>query len=156
MIDAKMDYQAAVFVNASDIVPNADNIANLLDAFRDEELIPDSFQELAMPRMTPTARLGLASVSNEWAIRFASSRIDIVKSATDPKGSNLGDVDEFCSDVAEYFGRIIDRFPKRANRLALITAYLLDAMTPSALSDVYAKLLIPPPFYCDHPAFEWD
>ncbi len=156
MIDTRMRYQASIFVDAEDIGPTPDNITILMDAFRDKQLIPGTFRQLVAPSLAPRPRLQFSTSSGEWEILFATQRIDIAKIQTTPTGENLGELEGFCAEVNDLFDRILSRFTRKANRLALITGFLLKEMTPSELDNVYLKLFRPPEFYTQHPPFEWD
>lgn len=155
MIDINLKYQASIFVNATDIKPEPDTIKLLIDVFKDKSLIPGTFQELRPPNPVQT-RLQFSSQNNEWAVMFASHRIDIEKNPTDSKGSNLGDLSEFCSDATSLFERLITTYKKRANRLALITNFFLDEMSEERFREIYRKLFTPPRFYIDNSPFEWN
>jgi hypothetical protein len=156
MIDARMQYQAIIFVNASDITPIPDTITALMDIFRDKVLVPNIFQELsATTGLAPQARLSLSSPNNEWNISFGTQRIVIEKNPTDPKGSNLAELGAFCSSASDFYERIVSRFKKRANRAALATSFLLSEMPDARLSAVYLRLFRPPEFYAQNPPFEW-
>lgn len=156
MIDIKMQYQASIFVNAVDLSPKPDNITSLMEIFKDRALIPGTFQQLSPPDLAPQIRLRLSSSNNEWAIMFAMRRIDIEKNPTDPKGSNLGDSVEFSAEVTDFFERLLTRFKKRANRLALITNFMLGEMTGERFETVYRQLFKTPKFYANNGPFEWN
>jgi hypothetical protein len=156
MIDIKMKYQATIFVDASNIIPTPDNTKTLIDLFSDKELIPNTFREISSSSPVPLVRLSLASSTNEWVINFASRRIDIERHPIEPQGRNLGELSEFCSEVTNFFERIVKTFKKKANRLALVTNFLLEEMTDSNLARVYLKLFNPPKFYEETQPFEWN
>lgn len=156
MIDIKLKYQANIFVNAEDILPTPDVITSFLQVFRDKNLIPNTFQELGLASPQPQTRLRLSTPSDEWTIAFATKLIDIRKNPTDPKGSNLGELSDFCSDALDLLQKILNIFTKRANRLALMTNSILEEMPEDRLTSTYLKLFNPPPFYKDNPPFEWN
>lgn len=156
MIDIKLKYQATIFVNAEDIIPSPDIINSLMETFRDKALIPNTFQQIGPSASAPTVRLRLSTSDNEWVISFATHRIDIDRNPTNPKGSNLGEISDFCLNATELFERILKKYTKRANRLGLNNNSLLQEMTPSQLDNVHSKLFISPQFYKDNPSFEWN
>jgi hypothetical protein len=155
MVDIRIKYVASAFVSAGDIHPTPDATIALLEAFRDKELLPDTFREITPPSMVPAARLGLVSPNNEWVIQLGSNRINIQRNPTDPKGNNLGTVSDFCADAIDLFGRILETFPKKPRRLALITEFLLGEMAESRISEVHDTLFNSPPFYMENRPFEW-
>lgn len=156
MIDVRMKYQASAFIQAQSIIPTPDIIKTLMDLFKDKELIPNTFQEIGLGSPQPQVRLRLSSPSNEWTVNFPSIRVYIEKNPTDPKGVNLGEVDGFCNDATDFIERILSRFKKKANRLSLVTNFLLAEMSDSELSEAYLRLFKPPTFYVETPPFEWN
>lgn len=155
MIDIRLKYQASIFVDAKDIDPSPDVTKALIDIFSDKKLIPNTFQQVGGSSPAILTRLRLSDTKNEWNIVFPTNRIDIDKMQTDPKGSNIGELSDFCLDAASFFDRILKTFNKPANRLTLNTNVLLKEMTEERLTSIYTKLFRPPKFYEDHPPFEW-
>jgi len=155
MIDIRIRYQASIFVDVSDIIPNPDIITSLIDIFRDKNLIPSTFQEIGVSP-GEMVRLRLSTTDNEWEVAFASKRIDINKNALDKNGSGMGELSIFCSDALDIFERISSKFNKRARRLTLNTTGMLEEMTKSKLATVYSKLFKPPKLYEENPPIEWD
>lgn len=155
MIDIKMKYQGSIFVNARDLSPSPDKITMLVDAFRDKEFIPNTFHEMSRSSPQPRVCLRLSSTTKEWDIQFGMQRIDILKNPIDPKGNNLGTLDDFSASTTDFFKRINDKFKKKANRISLVANYLLGEMTDAELSRTYSKLFKPVPFYDKSEPFEW-
>ena len=155
MIDIRVKYQTSVFVDAIDIAPRPDIIMGLIDEFRDREFLPSTFYEIKGSPV-PKPRIQLSTGTGEWVIRIASERIDVEKVPTDPGGTNLGDLAGFCAEASGFVGRILNRHPREAKRLALITILLAREMSGAALDAVYLKLFRPPPFYTENVPFEWD
>jgi hypothetical protein len=156
MIDFGLKYQASIFLVANDITPTPDTIKTFIDLFSDKGLVPNTFREISPGSPAPRGRLRLSSPNNEWNIKIASTRIDIEKNPISLKENNLGNVNDFCLEVTDFLGRIISKFPKKVNRVALITNLLLKEMAEPNLSEVYLKLFKPPEFYANHPPFEWN
>lgn len=156
MIDCKLRYQASAFAQTHDISPTPDTITTLIDIFRDKELIPSTFHEISAKSPKPETRLRLSSDSSEWSVNIPSNRIDVRKTPTDIKGTNLGDVDVFCLDAVRMLDKILGHFKKKANRLALITDYFLKEMTELELENAYSKLFKPLKFYAEVSPFEWN
>lgn len=160
MIDMKMKYQATIFGNFNDIEPTPANSKTLIDLFKDKAVIPGVIDEFRATAQTPIpvrrARIRCASANREWVIEFLSNRIQIVKRAIEAHGANLGDLDAFCSDASDLFKRITSEFRKKANRIALVTQFILEEMTEETLSRIYLKLFKTPEFYIENPPFEWN
>ena len=160
MVDVKMKYQATIFGDIENIEPTPDTIKTVIDLFIDKELIPTTAYELAASvgaaMVVPRARLALADSNGEWTITFLSNRINIEKRGIERHGENLGELNEFCSEAVGLFERITTKFGKKANRIALITDFLLEEMSEETFSTVYSKLFKTPKFYGDNPPFEWN
>lgn len=156
MFDMIGKYQASIFGNLADISPSPELISKLLMLFKDKNLLPSTFQEISVHTPRSQTRLRLSSQNNEWNLNFATHRLDIEKNATDPKGQNIGTVEEFAEQAHEFFNRILTEFKKKGNRISLITSGLLKEMPEEKLADIYDRLFNPIPFYGDNPPFEWN
>ncbi len=158
MIDIPGTYQGVFFSNNSDITPSADTIPVFLNLFRDKGFLPNTFQEIEItptgPR--PQTRLRLSPPDETWEIEIAARRINIKKNAVKPKGSNMGTVEDFIKEVVDFCGRIQTGFPRKANRLSLITDGLLREMSKERLEQIYARLFRPVTFYVQNPPIEWE
>jgi len=155
MIDVKLKYQASIFIDGSDIIPTSDKITEILPLFRDKELIPGTFSEISANNPKPQTRLRLATTNNEWEINLASQRIDIIKSSTDAKGSNLGELEQFCQEAYELGERIIKKYSKNANRISMVSSFLLEEMEEKQLIGIYSRLFNAPAFYEKHAPVSW-
>lgn len=156
MIDYKLKYQASIFLNAFDIGATSKNIGDLIADFSDKGLIPNIFQEITTINPQPQNRFRMQSPNNEWVITIASMRIDIEKNPTDIKGGNLGSEEDFCREATVFFNRILKRFPRKANRLAFVTRFLLEEMSLEQLTGSYNKLFNCPQIYKENIPFEWN
>jgi len=156
MIDVKLKYQASIFIDGSDIIPTSDKINEMLSLFRNKNLIPGTFSEISANNPKPQTRLRLSTTNNEWEINLASQRIDIIKSPTDAKGSNLGKLEQFCPEAYELGERIIKKYSKNANRISMISNFLLEEMEDKQLIEIYSRLFKTPAFYEKHTPVAWN
>lgn len=156
MIDYRLKYQASIFLNALDMGATPKNISDMITDFSDKGFIPNIFQEINSQNSQPQNRFCLQSPNNEWRINIATTRIDVEKNPTDLKGSNLGSESDFCREAADFFCRIINRFPRKANRLAFVSRFLLNEMPTAGLNDTYNKLFNSPALYEENIPFEWN
>jgi hypothetical protein len=162
-IDMRLKYQAGIFVNAQDIGPTPTAMTELIDLFKDKGLVPSVFYELGGHvassgqsfGLPGQARVRLASPTNEWAVSFASTRIDIYKSPTDASGSNLGELNDFVSQALDVFQRITVKYGKAANRMVMASNSLLPEFPQKQLENVYRKLFRPTRFFESNAPFEW-
>jgi hypothetical protein len=163
MIDYRLKYQAVLFLNASDIQANSKNISLLMNEFADKELIPNTFQELTnliplIPQheLVPQNRFQLTSPNNEWIIRFGTFRIDFEKNPTNLKGSNLGGLKEFCVEAKSAFERILNKYPRKGNRISLVSRFLLEEFPEEKMQMIYTKLFNSPELYKENKPVEWN
>ena len=156
MIDYRLKYQASIFLNALDMGATPKNISDMMGDFSDKGFIPNIFQEINNLTRQPQNRFSLQSSNNEWRINIATTRIDVEKNPTDLKGTNLGTEADFCKEATDFFCRIIKRFPRKANRLAFVSRFLLNEMSIDELNNSYKKLFYSPQLYKDNVPFEWN
>lgn len=156
MIDIRKKYEAVFFGNISDIKPSAETIPTFVEMFRDKGFLPSTFHEIRPPVAVPMPRLRLLSPDDEWNIDFDSHRIVFQKKGTKPKGSNLGSPENFAKDVVDFCRRILDRFPKKGNRLSLLTEEFLFEMPEERLRRIYTQLFQPIKFYSENQPVEWN
>ena len=158
MIAVPRKYQAVFFGQMADILPSADTIPPLLEAFRVPGLLPSTFHEVGLgaPVAAAQVRLRLSTPNNEWTIDFEINRINIQKNSVKPLGSNLGSPEDFTRDAIDFLGRILNKFPRKANRLALVTNGLMDEMPTERLQTIYNRLFIPPAFYVKNQPVGWN
>ena len=156
MIDISGKQQASVFLNSEDITPSPEIISNLLNIFRNEEFLQNTFEEIGPTGIEPNVRLRLNSKDKEWDIFFASHRIDIVKNPINKNEKNISDLEIFTKHVCDFYSRILSQFNKKGNRLSIITNGLLKEMTDKQLNSIYEKFLNVLPFYKTHIPFQWN
>jgi hypothetical protein len=158
MIDIPGTYQATFFSNNSDITPSADTIPIFLDLFRDKAFLPNTFQEIEITPAGPHPQtcLRLSPPDEEWGIEIGLNRIIFKKNAIKPKGSNMGRVEDFVKEVVDFCRRIQQRFPRKANRLSLLTDGLLREMQEERLQQIYTTFFQPVTFYTENPPVEWE
>ncbi|MDI9313021.1 MAG: hypothetical protein QM535_22615 [Limnohabitans sp.] len=157
MIDLNLKYQIAIFGVFEDITPNSDTLKYLIETFADKELIPTTFQELnpLIPDQIIN-RLSLKSSDDVWTIEFSSNRIDIIKSNTNFGVTKMNSVSEFINDVKDIIKKINDKFPKKYNRLALVTRHLLKEMSIEEMSSIYHKTVKTVETYQKSEPVEWN
>ncbi|MBE3095889.1 MAG: hypothetical protein IMZ44_02020 [Planctomycetes bacterium] len=153
MIEMPVKYEASFFGRIEDIKPSPQTIPVLLDMFSDKGLLPTTLQEIRIPG--PILRLRMMSPDGEWAIDFVTERIVFKKVITKPKGANMGTLEEFGKEVAEFSKRILQRFPMKGTRLALVTAGMMTEKTEESLQKVYDRLFHPVRFYAENRPTEW-
>lgn len=156
MIDVKLLYQLSFFLDAQDITPSPKTVLALVDQLKEHNFISSTFNEIIPPVLHPQPRLRLITLDEEWNIPIGSKKVDVKKSPLDMKGDNLGELEDFCSKAKLFYSKIIEKYDKKAHRLALITSYMLEQMPEEKLVGIGNALLEQPPFYDANPPFEWD
>ncbi len=150
-IDIK--YQAALFVNATDIGPKPDTLSHFITEFADKELIPATFQEIG-----PTGvmeRFNLKDSKGIWNVEFSSSRIDIMKVNSNIAVTEMGNIHDFKDEVFKMIDIIFKKFPRKANRLAFVTTHIIYNLNQQGFSEIFNKLFNPIPTYKDNDRSEW-
>ena len=150
-IDIK--FQAAIFVNATDIGPKPDTLSYFITEFAEKELVPGTFQEIG-----PTGvleRFNLKDSKGTWNIEFSSSRIDIVKANPNIGVTNIGDLDAFKTEVFKIIDIIFSKYPRKANRLAFVTTHIDYNLDQEGFSKIFNNLFNPIPTYKENERSEW-
>ncbi len=154
MIDIKIKYQASIFLTSIETTPA--NISSLMQAFLDRGLMPTTYQEITSSSPISQLRFNLNSLNNEWIIAFREGRIDIEKNQIDLRGSNLGEIQNFCGDVIQMYSKILTLFPRKAHRLALSGNCILREMSNVELDQIYLKIFNPTQTYLTNLPIEWN
>ncbi len=155
MIDIKLRYHLTVAIQGDDILPTQENFSKLFQAFKDQEIIPTSFQEL-LPNNTIRKGIRLASINSEWEIIFRKDKIDFQKRGTTIKGGNIGSFESYCEDLKGHIDKIFTIFNKKASRIGIVSSAFLNEMTSAQFDSIYKKLNNNPfEFYQKHQPTEW-
>ncbi len=138
MKDIDLRYQTVLFGNFEDIGPKPDVLKYFIDKFSDKELIPTTFQELTPHG--PINRFSLITSDEVWSIGFSINRLDIQKTNKNVGVTEMGNLERFILDIKGIVKVIHDKFPRKFNRLSLVTRYLLKQMDGKEFSAIYHKL----------------
>lgn len=146
-------YQAAIFTNATDIVPKPDTLTYFIQKFSDKELIPGTFQEIGPGGVSE--RFNLKDTNGVWSIEFNSNRIDIIKVNSNIGVTELSSIDDFVKEVKNISEIILNKFSRKAHRLALVNTYIIMDLDNKDYSRVFTKLFNPIPTYKNNDRSEW-
>ncbi len=152
MIDFK--FQVVLFGTYEDISPKPDSVKYFLNAFSDKELIPTTFQEIG-PKGAVN-RFSLTNSDETWLIEFGSNRIDIFHTNKNVGVTDFLELKNFVNDCKGIVASIQKKYPKKHNRISLVTRVLLDEMSPKQHDDIYHKLNASIPLYKDNPIVDWN
>lgn len=150
----EIKYQVVLFGSYGEILPKPDNIKYFMESFGEKELIPTTFQEIGP--QGAINRFSLTNSDESWLIEFGSNRIDIFHTNKDVGVTNFLSLPDFITEVNGIVKAIQEKFPKKHNRLSLVTRTLFDEMTPEEHDKVYRKLNNTISIYNDNSIVDWD
>ncbi|HDT6574872.1 TPA: hypothetical protein QFT23_000970 [Bacillus cereus] len=151
-------YQANLFSDFREIDVTPNNMMRLMNALKDFELLPSTYQELN-PAISPTpiTRPRFASVNEEWIISIGSYCMNIDKNPVDAVASNMSDINGFIDTASHMIQIITEEFGKIGKRVSLVTNGLLDEMSEEELNNAYNKIISNPlEFYKEDIPMEWN
>ncbi len=155
MIDIPSKYEAVFFGNIEDIKPATDTITVLIEMFKDKNMLPSTFRTYTPKRPITPMRLRLSAPDKEWVIDFSLDRISIQKNIVKPRGANMGTTEDFVKEAIARMKRILQKYPRKANRLALITEGLMKEMSEDQLNGIFERLFRAIEFYKENVPNEW-
>jgi len=153
MNEVPFKFQVCYFTDLSTVEPTAETIASLAKEFNDRRLLPTTYQEVGP--LGSTMRLRLQTTDREWAVDLDRNKIDVHKNAVSPSAENLGFLSQFSGDTHDIITRLLNVFPSKANRLALVTKGWLRDLSDEAMKRAYTQLLHPLPYFEESPPVEW-
>lgn len=153
MIDINLRFQAVLFGSWEEVKPKPENIIFFTQEFTDKELIPTTFQEFGPKGIQE--RLILRSSDGIWNVEFGTDRIDIHKNNAN-LNSSIGNLKSFIDDITKISNVILDKYPKKLNRLALVTQYLLKEMSEEEMKLIFNKLVNTIDLYKSNDIAEWN
>lgn len=157
MIDINLNFQISLFGSYEDITPKPDTLKYFIDVFADKELIPTTVQELDLGNpLKPINILSLKSTDDVWSIEFGANRIDIQKINKDVNIVDMGSLKQFLDEVKHIVEVIDNKFPKKHNRLALVTRYLMKQMSQEEMSEILYKNVKTIDIFRNNDPIEWN
>ncbi len=152
MFGILVKYHSSFFSNVGDIKPTPDVIIKFMEIFKDKNLLPSNYTIISIK---PETRLRLGTSDSQWVVDFDLNRIMIQKNMITPTGDNLGNVEQFCDDIADIYGKILSVYPHVGARLALVTEGITNEMSGEKLDSIYRKIINPLPYYDKNMPYEW-
>ncbi len=144
----------SIFTDASNIIPNASTYSKLSTALGDSYL-PITIQE--MTSRGSQNRIAMERQDTGIKVLFLMNRIIIEKYPIDIENSDsIGTFEEFCDIVNQIIEPLLQEFQKTANRLSLVSKYLLKKGNQEDISSISSKLFVFPPTYNESNTFEWN
>lgn len=154
MIDIKLQFQAALFQDINDFVPNAKNITDVVNAFQDYELLPNTLQEVGGDGVTN--RIGLKSQNGDLNVKFHRNRIDIERIPINSESDEEQNIESFCNELTKMLSHLYDITQKKSTRLALHSQYFLKEMDEEELDRIFETIFNPTKFYKDNSPNQWN
>lgn len=94
MFDAHLRYLAVAFVDAESVRPNQEEINDLINEFRDLQLVPAAVQEVL--QFGQDRRIAFISPDNAWQIFLLGKQFQVARASNYPLGADLGSFSAFC------------------------------------------------------------
>jgi hypothetical protein len=154
MFKAHLRYLAAAFVDAESVRPNQQEITDLINEFRDLQLVPAAVQE-ASP-LGQDRRIAFVSPDSAWQIFLLGKRFQVARASKSPLGEDLGDFPAFCEQANKILKWALKRFERRPHRLAGLQEGVLSDKPDEEMSTIARHLFVLPPTFKDKPLDEWD
>lgn len=158
MENKNLNYQFTVFGDFSDISPNnSRTIINLLTLYEDKNFIPSVFQEIQLD-LIPSQVNNRISLSNNdgWNINIGNNRLDVsIPYKNKGRYENM-DLQTLSSEAIEMIRKLLEKYDRNGNRLALNTMYIFGDKESRILTTKYnrkEKLL---DFYNENNTDEWN
>jgi hypothetical protein len=160
VLDIITQLQCQFFAPNSLIKSESFLIRKLIDAFSEEQLIPQ-FQEgfhIEQQPTPPTAnrrrRLIMTREDYGLFLLFGDDRVYLFRNLV--KGNDIDDSAGFTTTAVTIYKKLFDVIPMRGTRLSYIIKGLFGAMKEEKLVEVNRNLLNLPPFYSEvNPPHEW-
>jgi hypothetical protein len=154
MYDAHLRYLAVAFVDAESVRPNQQEIADLLHAFSDLQLIPVAAQDASLSPLD--RRTGFVSQDNAWQIVLFSKQFHVARVSREPLGEDMGEFSAFCEQANQILKWVLNRFERRPHRLAGVQEGLLTKKSDEELDAIGRRLLTVPETFKNRTLDEWD
>lgn len=146
-------FLARAFVEAQSLKLNIRDAAELADALPLKNLMPIPVQEATLTGIHQ--RLAFQNDTG-WQLLFRGESFDISLHPTDSAGANMQDLSSFIAIAGEILGKLVERFRREGQRIALVQEGLLPQVEKEQMNMIAKHLLrLPPAFSRDLP-FEWD
>lgn len=151
----QVKYTSNIFLDSGDISPSQETyrkIQNALDF--DDQMIMSVIQEMTPIGMQNRIKLDLISRKVSVIILYNCITIETIPSQTLETG--VGELSYFINEINKVYSRLSKEFNKKANRLSLITNYLVSNLETKYLESLNSKVFNLPNFFSSTNPFEWE
>ena len=158
MENKNLNYQFTIFGDFSDISPNnSKTIIDLLSLYEDKNFIPSVFQEIPLETIPSQVNNRIALSNNDgWNINIGNNRLDVSIFYKNKGKYNDMEIYALSNEAVEMITKLLERYDRAGNRLALNTMYVLGDKESKILTTKYnekEKLLS---FYNENDSDEWN
>lgn len=154
MYGLKIRFLASCFLDADSITANPRDIAELLRAFEEENLLPITLMEGSPTGMIN--RIGFHTANQARQIHLTGKRFDVFEHPTTIEGPGLGEFSVFCQEAMRKLNVLLNYFHRRPYRLAAVQEGFLPEMSTAIMDAIARRIMNFPSIYTDHFPFEWD
>lgn len=154
----KLNYQFSIFGDFRDISPNnSQTIIELLSIYQDKNFIPSIFQEIPF-NIIPNQINNRIMLSNKdgWQMNIGNNRIDLSISFIEKTKYAEMEINDICKEACGIIEKIITKYDKKANRIALNTIVLVDDEISNRINSLYHKNERIADFYNTNKSNEWN
>ena len=125
-MDFPIRFQVSMFADASSIDSGSRSFMKMADAFKDQEIVPATIQEV-MPNGHTAQRLSVTPRGSDISVNILHNRLDAIWPPLVPDGSTRKiDLEEFLGKAIDSISKISEAYFLKGNRLALVCEYIYN------------------------------
>lgn len=154
----KLNYQFSIFGDFRDISPNNSQIIiDLLSEYKERNFIPSIFQEIPF-NIAPSTVSNRIMLSNNdgWQMNIGNNRIDLSIPLIEKGKYADMNIETISVEACEIIEKIINKFNKQSNRIALNTTFLMGSDMSKKLDEIYENKGRVIEFYNQNKIKEWN
>jgi len=152
------NYKVSAFGDFNSIVPTTENMMALLEKFKIYEFVPSIFNEIVVDNnnLPPqnVQRIALISPSGNEQIIIGTNRIDYIINSSESTEIEYDDITQINDKVLNCFRIILEKFNRRASRLAINAESLITEM--DNITEFLDKYSNPISLYSSSDLREWN
>ena len=154
----KLNYQFSIFGDFRDISPNNSQIIiDLLSEYKEKNFIPSIFQEVPFNIIPGQINNRIMLSNNDgWQMNIGNNRIDLSIPLIEKAKYADMNIETISIEACEIIGKIINKYNKQANRIALNTTFLMDSALSKKLDRIYEDKGRVIDFYNQNKIKEWN
>lgn len=153
-----LNYQFSIFGDFRDISPNNSQIIiDLLSEYKEKNFIPSIFQEVPFNLIPSTINNRIMLSNNEgWQMNIGNNRIDLLIPLIEKGKYADMNLKIISVEACEIINKIISKYNKKANRIALNSIFLMNPDVSKKLDKIYEEKGRVIDFYNKNKTKEWN